>query len=209
MNVAAPRPRRRAGRGVTALAAGAALLLTLAGCAEESPSPGDADATSAADELDIAPDDDGFAPLPLYFVALSGQYPSGVTGAQIGCSDLLLQANTVPMKSEEPVQDALDFLLQDQQYRHGDPALTNSVLLSADSLSVQGYEVQGDTVEVNLSGSVVTRSACESYRIRAQLEATAAAAAGVEDARILVDGEDLDARLGLEPFERGEQITTD
>ncbi|WBL20193.1 GerMN domain-containing protein [Citricoccus sp. NR2] len=209
MNPAAPRPRRRAERRVSAVAAGCALLLTLAGCAEESSSPGDADPTSAADELDLAPDDDGFAPLPLYFVALSGQYPSGVTGAQIGCEDLLLQVNTVPMKTEDPVEDALNFLLQDQQYRHGDPALTNSVLLSSESLTLQDYEIQGDTVEVNLSGSVVTRSECESYRIRAQLEATAAAAAGVEDARILVDGEDLDTLLGLDPFERGEQITTD
>ncbi|MGO1181429.1 MAG: GerMN domain-containing protein [Micrococcaceae bacterium] len=206
MNAAAP--RRRTGRAVS-VAAGCTLLLALAGCAEDPSAPADPEATSAADELDLAPDDDGFAPLPLYFVALSGQYPSGVTGSQIGCSDLLVQVNTVPLEAEEPVDAALDFLLQDKQYRHGDPALTNSVLLSADSLTVQDYEVQGDTVEVNLSGSVVTRSACESYRIRAQLHATAAAAAGVENAQILVDGEDLDARLGLEPFERGEQITTD
>lgn len=208
MNAAAPR-RRRASRVVTAFVSGCALLLTLSGCADSPSSSADGDPTAAADELDLAPDDDGFAPLPLYFVALSGQYPSGATGSQIGCSDLLVQVNTVPMEAEEPVEAALDFLLQDQQYRHGDPALTNSVLLSADSLELQDYDVQGDTVEVNFSGSIVTRSACESYRIRAQIHATAAAAAGVENARILVDGEELDSLLGLEPFERGEQITTD
>lgn len=205
MHAAASRTTAR----VSAAVLGLSVALGLGACSTTPNGPDDPNAEASSNALGTTPDDDGFTPLPLYFVGLSGQYPTGVTGNQIGCSDLLVGVQSVPVETEEPVNESMRFLLNDEQYRHGDPALTNSVLLSSDNLTYQGYEVDGDTVEVQLSGSVVTRSACESYRVRAQLYATATAAAGVENARIMVDDVTLNDHLGLDPFERGEEVTVE
>jgi hypothetical protein len=151
---------------------------------------------------------EGYVELPLYFVALNGDFPPNTTGRDVACQDLLVRASSVPVQTEDPVASAIGFLLTDEQYTHGDPALTNSLDPSEDGLAYGSHRVEGDTVVLELTGDLVSRSQCESFRIRAQLDQTAAAAAGVPNAEVYVDGVLVEDLLGLPPLELGEEITT-
>lgn len=196
-----PAPRRAAAGLLGALAA-----VVLAGCSIF-PAPGETPTDEDGNALPAA-DASGYTPAPLYLVALNGAFPPDTTGRDVACQDLLVRALTAPVQSEDLVGTAIGFLLEDEQYSHGDPALTNSLDPSEDGLTYSSSRVEGDTVVLELSGDVVTRSQCESFRIRAQLNRTAAAAAGVPNAEVLVDGVRIEEILGLSEMELGEQITT-
>lgn len=195
-----PAPRRAAAGLVGVLAA-----IVLTGC---SIFPSGADPTGQ--NGDPLPDADAseYTSASLYLVALNGEYPPSTTGREVACQDLLVRAQSVPVKTEDLVGTAVGFLLGDEQYSHGDPALTNALDPSEDGLVYSSSRVEGDTVVLELTGDVATRSECESYRIRAQLNRTAAAAAGVPNAEIRVDGVPIEEILGLTELELGEEITT-
>lgn len=194
-----PRPRALA----TALVGSCAALL-LTGCLTQSAEDAEnADATLPENTAE------GYERVPVYMVALSGEYPPNTTGRLIGCDDLAVQVRTVPVETEDTTATAVDFLLDDGQYEHGDPAVVNALDASEDDLTYNSHAVEGDTVTVELEGDVVSRSQCESFRIRAQLHETATENAGVGQAEILVNGTDLDTLLGLPPYVPGEEITTD
>lgn len=114
-----------------------------------------------------------------------------------GCEDTLSLIQTVPMVSDDIPYDAVNFLLNDIQYNHGDPAFVNAVMIS-DNMDLDSVTVTGDTVTVDLSGEVTTRSYCESWQILKQIETTARVAAGVENGEVLLNGSPLSAELGLE-----------
>ncbi|HRO29847.1 MULTISPECIES: hypothetical protein [Micrococcaceae] len=179
--------------------------VALAGCnlfpnPAESPAGGDGPLPTVSAE--------GYVELPLYFVALNGDFPPNTTGRDVACQDLLVRVTSVPVQTEDPVASAIGFLLTDEQYSHGDPAVTNSLDPSEDDLAYASHRVEGDTVVLELTGDLVSRSQCESYRIRAQLNQTAAAAAGVPNAEVYVDGVLIEDLFGLTPLELGEEITT-
>lgn len=193
---------RRTAAGLTAALA----AVVLAGCSffpSSNETPTDQDGTALPEA-----NANGYAELPLYFVALSGDFPPATTGRDVACQDLLVRASSVPVKTEDRVGTAVGFLIDDEQYSHGDPAITNSLDPSEDGLQYSSSRVEGDTVTVELTGDVVTRSQCESFRIRAQLNRTAATAAGVENAEVLVDGVRIEEILGLPELELGEEFTT-
>lgn len=197
---------------LTALAASALLL---AGCGVFSDggqsSGGGAGQDNAVESPAPDPNDD-FQSLQVNMVAQSDTYfPDGVDGTTFGCSDTLVTVNTVPIQAEnteEHVSAAIQFLLDDTQYYHGDPALTNSLTLS-ETLELSSVEVGRDSVDVELTGDVVVQSECEAYRIQAQMYGTAASTAGVEDVNITANGTDFNEVLGLEPFETSQLFTTD
>lgn len=197
-----PPTRRRAAAGLT----GALAAVVLAGCSIF-PSPGGSSTDGDGNALPEA-DASGYTAAPLYLVALNGDFPPSTTGREVACQDLLVRVETVPVKSEDLVGTAIGFLLNDEQYSHGDPAVTNSLDPSEDGMTYTSHRIEGDTVVVELTGEVVTRNQCESFRIRAQLNRTAAAAAGVPNAEILVDGVRIEEILGLSEMELGEQFTT-
>jgi len=198
-----------------ALAALAASALLLTGCGllpntDTSPDSN----TDAADDILGSPTsdpDDDFQSLQVSMVAEAGTFPDGVDGVTFGCSDTLVTINTVPIQaetSEEHVGDAVDFLLTDSQYNHGDPAVINS-LTPSETLTLESVETERDAVTVELSGDVVTRSDCETYRVQAQLYGTAALTAGVSDVSITVEGTELNDVLGVEPFDTKELFSDD
>lgn len=196
---------RRPLRLVAAALGAATAAVVLAGCTV-SPGP----EASPTDESNPLPTSsaEGYVELPLYFVALNGQFPPSTTGREVACQDLLVGVRSVPVQTEDPVASAVWFLLTDEQYEHGDPPVTNSLDPSEDGLAYDSHRVEGDTVVLELTGDLVSRSQCESFRIRAQLNRTAAAAAGVEDAEVYVDGVLIEDLLGLPPLELGQQVTT-
>lgn len=113
-----------------------------------------------------------------------------------GCEDTISVIETVPAATDDPVQAALEFLLTDPLYYHGDPAFINPLTVS-ETLEVDAVELDGDTVTVDLTGEPISRSQCESWQILKQLETTARAASGASFAEVLVDGEPLADLLGI------------
>src|SRR5690625_2588522 len=137
-------------------------------------------------------------------VAQAGtHFPDGVEGIEFGCDDTLVTIHTVPIHAEtsnEHVASAIQFLLNDSQYYHGSPSVTNSLTLS-ETLELSSVDVSRSSVDIELTGDVEVRGECEAYRIQAQMYATVANTADLDDVSITVDGTELDDVLGLEPFD--------
>lgn len=185
----------------------------LAGCGIIQDSPDAAQApqpepteTEASPAVDPA---DPYQSLSVNMVAQSGTYfPDGVDGVSFGCSDTLVTIDTVPIHADSPqehVSAAIQFLLDDSQYYHGSPAVTNSLTLS-ETLELGEVEVNRDSVDIALSGDVVVQGQCEAYRIQAQLYGTAALTAGIDGVSITVNDEELNGVLGLEPFDTAQLL---
>ena len=186
----------------------------LAGCGTDADSTANgASGTENTEASPSAPADpnDDFQSLQVNMVAESGTYfPDGVEGIEFGCSDTLVTIDTVPIETEtreDHVAAAVEFLLNDSQYYHGSPSVTNALTIS-ETLELSSVDVGRSSVDVELTGDIVVRSDCEAYRVQAQLYGTAAAAAGVEDVSVVVEGTELNDVLGLEPFDT-EQLADD
>lgn len=147
------------------------------------------DAPGAQEEDETEADDDE----PLEAVHVSEMARS----ADFGCGDTVSVVRSEPLVTDEPARDAVDFLLDDERYYHGDPAFINALAASEQQLSIESIEVEDDTAVVELSGEPVTRSDCESWQIIVQLQVTARAATGADSAEILLDGSPLAEELGL------------
>lgn len=113
-----------------------------------------------------------------------------------GCGDTISVVQTVPMVTEDPAQTALEYLINDPLFYHGDPAFINPLAVSED-LAVESVEADGDTVTVELTGDPASRSECESWQILTQLETTARIATGATYSEVLLDGAPLAQELGL------------
>ncbi len=198
---------------LVALAAATAGLLVGCGSSQGASDAHNPDPDSTATQTSPQTDpNDQFQPLNVNMVAQSGTYfPDGVDGVDFGCSDTLVTISTVPTQAETPqdrVTSALQFLLDDSQYYHGSPSVTNSLTLS-ETLELDDVEVNRSSVEIALSGDVVVQSQCEAHRIQAQLYGTAAATAGIEDVSITVGDTELNEVLGLESFDTRQVVDTD
>lgn len=201
-------------RKLPALGALAVCIGLLTGCGSLSngaPDQPEPEVTEAAPSPSEDPNDD-FQSLKVNMVAQSGTYfPDGVEGIEFGCSDTLVTISTVPMHAEttqDQVEAAIRFLLDDSQYYHGSPSVTNSLTLS-ETLELNSVDVGRDSVDIALSGDVVVQSQCEAHRIQAQMYGTAAATAQIEDVSITVDGTELNEVLGLEPFDTSQLADPD
>lgn len=200
-------------RRLPALAALAASALLLAGCGIFSGS-GETDDGTQPDQAESPTQDpdDAFQSLQVNMVAESGtHFPDGVDGVTIGCSDTLVTVGTVPIEAQSPeehVAAAIEFLLDDSQYYHGDPAVTNSLTLS-ETLELSRVDLERDAVHVELTGEPIVQSECEAYRIQAQLYGTVASTADVEEVSISVEGTELNDVLNVEPFDTSQLFAQD
>lgn len=176
-----PRPRRTAARAALVLAM-AVVAPTAAGCGLLP--------DAAADP----------APVTVELTVPAAEAPPGMTGRPFGCGDLLVPVETVPVATADRAATALDFLLDDEQEEHGDPALHNAVAASSDTLTFTGHRRAGDVEVFTFTGAVTADDACAAERIRAQLEQTARDHSSAGDVRLEVDGRDLDEVLGLDPW---------
>lgn len=177
----------------------------LVGCGSDGTTAGQAKADPTQTQRTSTPDPtDDFQPLAVTMVAPSGTYfPNGISGLTFGCSDTLVTVSTAPIQTEsteESVTAAIQFLLDDSQYYHGSPAVTNSLTLS-ETLELASVDISRNAAEIALTGDLVARGQCEAYRIQAQLYGTAAATGHLEDVSITVNDTELTEVLGLEPFD--------
>lgn len=131
------------------------------------------------------------AALSIYYVAVGDQ---GQSGPEIGCGDSLISTQSAPQTFTDKVKAALELLLGDKSADYGQTGLRNAV---ADSmLRFVSSSVSGDIVIVNLSGRISSGGTCDDPRIIEQISRTASTAAGVDAARILVNGIPINVLLG-------------
>ncbi|GAB3186590.1 hypothetical protein [Nesterenkonia suensis] len=201
----------------------AAATLLLAGCGDDG-TENESDPTTDDEQALPAPqhEQDDSIRLPLGFISPeghSGDAPINDEGQvtireevgtvqrteiartdAFGCNDTVSVVASVPTVTDDPTLAAVEFLVQDQHYYHGDPAFRNPLAIS-DDLDVDTVGIVDDVVTVELSGQPNVRSTCEAWQIHTQLDATARAASGASRAEILLDGEPLAASLGIDPGE--------
>lgn len=113
-----------------------------------------------------------------------------------GCQDYISVMHSVPMVTENPTESALEYLISMDTSQHGSPAFLNP--LASSGLEVTGVEQDNDTVTVNLTGFAGSTDQCQSWQILKQIETTARAATGAQQADIVLDDVPLAAQLGLE-----------
>ncbi|MFB0833593.1 GerMN domain-containing protein [Arthrobacter halodurans] len=132
------------------------------------------------------------AALTVYYVAVGD---AGVSGPEIGCGDSLVATQTEPVTFTHQVEAAITRLLADRDRTHGESGLVNSLYQS--TLDYVSSSVEGDTVTVELTGEPRSGGVCDDPRIQEQLRHTAKAAAGANEAVILIDGEPIEEAMSL------------
>lgn len=132
-------------------------------------------------------------PLTLYFVAVDD---NGQSGVGVGCGDSLISVLTDSVTTTDKVKSAFDMLLQDKNQYYGQSGLYNTLYKS--NLAFVSSEIANNVVTVHLSGTVSLGGTCDNPRVKAQLESTAEAAAGVTESLIYINDKTLDEVLSLQ-----------
>lgn len=128
--------------------------------------------------------------LTIFYVALNDQ---GKSGPMIGCGDSIVATETGPVVYASQVEAAMSDLLDDKDAQHGQSGLMNA--LASSNLTYVSSSVSGDTVTVELTGELSSGGVCDDPRIIAQLTYTAMVAAEAGEAKILVNGIDINKYL--------------
>lgn len=131
-------------------------------------------------------------PLTLYYVATED---NGIAGPMIGCGDSLVSRTTAPVTTTNLVKSAFEQLLAGKDQFIGQSGLYNALYQS--NLTYLDSSVAGDTVTVNLTGTLKLAGECDNPRVQAQLEQTAKTAAGVAKATINLNNKPLAESLSL------------
>lgn len=113
-----------------------------------------------------------------------------------GCDNRVSVVQTVPVVTEDPAHDAIEYLAALENYELGRPAFANAVGV-ASGIEVDSVDYANDVVTVNLTGQPQARNYCESWQALKQIEITARSATGAGAAEILVDGTPLPELWGL------------
>lgn len=127
----------------------------------------------------------------LYYIAVED---NGVSGELIGCGDSLVRTEGVPAEGSDAVIVAFEALLDNSEREIGQSGLYNALYQS--NLSISHWVKNGDTVTVDLSGTVKSGGACDDARIIQQLKKTATVASGANKAVVLIDGTTVEELLG-------------
>ena len=167
----------------------------------------DAQESTPIPTTSVAKEDQGFTTLPIYLAATFEymQEHPGEDRSTLACGEELVLVNTVPVKTDDPVATALEFLFENEQFYHGDPSLMDPLKNSTEA-EISEITISDDEVSVALTGGLFTRGGCESAQIVAMLERTAKANAGVENAVVTVDGTPIRDYFGMAtPYAAGEE----
>lgn len=130
------------------------------------------------------------APLTVYYVALED---GGIAGEEIGCGDSLVATYTEPVTFTDQLGTTMERLLADDDMQHGASGLYNALYQS--ELVFEAGSVDGDTVSVELSGTITLGGTCDAPRVAAQLEQAAETATGTGSANIFLNDRPLEEAL--------------
>jgi spore germination protein GerM len=132
------------------------------------------------------------APLTVYYIAIED---NGGAGPKIGCNDSAVPTQTAAVAFTDKVEASMKALLATPSRDIGQSGLIN--VLYQSHLAYVDSRVEGATVTVDLSGTFQLGGTCDIPRAKAQLEYTAMAATGAQQAAVYVDGRTLDDVLSL------------
>lgn len=131
--------------------------------------------------------------LTLYYVALND---NGIAGDKIGCDDSVVAITTAEVTTSDVVKASLERILNDNSQFYGESGLYNALYQS--DINYDGLVIDGDEATVRLSGSLKLSGACDSPRVKAQLEKTVAEATKASQVAILLNNKPLDEALSAE-----------
>ena len=195
-----------AARWLSAAALGALLLNGCSTDHGEQPEGNGTQTDAATPTASVAVKDDGFTTLPAYMVgsqAYTYENPDD-SRPTLTCGEAMVLINTVPVKTNEPVATALEFLMDTEQYYHGSPELMDP-LKNAGDIRVDSVRTSGNTVTVELKGKITNPGWCQAAQMVAQLELTAGAASGGKKAIVNINGTSVREALGVErPYGQGQ-----
>ena len=132
------------------------------------------------------------APLTIYYIAIGD---GGVSGPGLGCGDSAVATYTEPVTFRDQVGPSLTRLFSNHARDVGESGLVN--VLYQSNLRYLGGSFDGTTITVYLSGSFMLGGVCDIPRAEAQINLTAAAAAGARRAAVFVNGRPLADVLSL------------
>lgn len=132
------------------------------------------------------------APLTIYYIAIGD---GGVSGPSLGCGDSAVATYTEPVTFRDQVGPSLTRLFSNHARDVGQSGLVN--VLYQSNLRYLGGSFDGTTITVYLSGSFMLGGVCDIPRAEAQINLTAAAAAGARRAAVFVNGRPLADVLSL------------
>lgn len=132
------------------------------------------------------------APLTIYYIAIGD---GGVSGPSLGCGDSAVATYTEPVTFRDQVGPSLTRLFSNHARDVGESGLVN--VLYQSNLRYLGGSFDGTTITVYLSGSFMLGGVCDIPRAEAQINLTAAAAAGARRAAVFVNGRPLADVLSL------------
>ncbi len=128
----------------------------------------------------------------VYLIAIGD---NGVSGPMVGCGDSAVAVNVPITPTDQPLMPAIEALLAIKDQFYGESGLYDALYQS--TLTVDSASITGDTAAVALSGALLQGGECNSPRVKAQLELTAAQFPGVTQTAITLNGQSLDDALSL------------
>ncbi len=120
-------------------------------------------------------------------------YMIGTGGGNVGCGDQVVAVRRDVTKTSAPLTAALNLLLSQKSQYYGESGLYNALYQS--NLKIAGISRSGSAWTIRLTGSLVLGGACDSPRVKAQLEQTARQFSTVQSVRYFVNGQPLETVL--------------
>ena len=176
------------GAGSTMPAPSSASSPAEAGATSTSPAPSSTTPSSAAGEPTVLPTT---ASVTVFYVA---ENDGGVSGPTFGCGDVAVAVTSPSISFTDPVEGALRVLLENRTREIGQSGLSNALWQSR--LEIDSIERMGNTVTVNLTGTLSMGGECDIPRVQLQLLLTAQQAAG-GPVDLMLNGKPLSEALSL------------
>ena len=139
-----------------------------------------------------APSGQAVTRVSIFLVALED---AGKSGKRIGCDDSVVAVEQEVDPAPEPVAAALQALFAIRDRNYGESGLYNALYQS--QLTVDSVSVTEGRATVQLRGQTMLNGVCDNPRAEAQIEETVLAAAGVNEAVVLINGTPLTEHFSL------------
>ncbi len=118
---------------------------------------------------------------------------NGASGPVIGCEDSVVGVRRQIEPTRGPLRAALELLLSIKDRDYGESGLYNALYQS--SLVLDDVAIISGTAKIELSGTPVLGGACDSPRVKAQIEHTALQFSTVQAVEITINGRPIDEAL--------------
>lgn len=131
-----------------------------------------------------------FSNAQIYLTAVGD---GGQSGALIGCNDSVVPHRVNFSPTVAPLTSALNAMFSSDSFYFPGTNLYN-VFYQSD-LAVQGIDIENGTAFISLTGNLLLSGACDSPRVRAQIEQTALQFSTINSVIITLNGQPLDQVL--------------